>query len=63
MAAVKYTIGKHTFCFSLKIVKKYDKKENFFSDILKAYPNVNKKELEKVLERVWKEAFPAAEIM
>lgn len=62
MKPTKYTIGKSTFGFSIDgIRKRYSKKEDFVSDMTKAYPEINKKDLSKVLNRVWEEAFPQKE--
>lgn len=57
-----YTIGSYTIGFSLDgIRKKYSKKEDFIKDITKSNENIDKAKLKKVLDKVWKEAFPQEE--
>ena len=52
------TIDNVTFGFSSEGIRQnYSKKDDFVDDIYKAYPDVNKTRLKKVLDRVWDEAF------
>ena len=62
MKQPKYTIGGYSIGFSLdSIRKRYSKKEDFIADVTKANKSIEKKELNKVLNRVWDEAFPKEE--
>lgn len=57
-----YTIGNHSIGFSLDSVRNnYSKKEDFVGDVIKANENIDKAKLKKVLDKVWKEAFPQEE--
>jgi hypothetical protein len=56
---MKYSIGNLIIDFNIERVKKnYSEKEKFFSDYLSIYKEIDEKELKKVLDRAWKEAFP-----
>jgi hypothetical protein len=60
--AVIYHIEDYALGFSRESIQRnYTKKETFFKDISNANKGINRKELEKVLERAWNDAFPAAE--
>lgn len=62
MKEVVYTIGNSTIGFSIdSIRKRYAKKSDFVTEIVKAHPHIDKKALADVLERVWNIAFPQKE--
>jgi len=57
-----YTIGKFSIGFSTDRIKElYPEKGLFFQDMINSHPDIDEKELRKVLERVWKEANPRSE--
>lgn len=57
-----YTIGTHSIGFSPdSIRKRYSKKEDFIADVSKANEHIEKKALNKVLDKVWNEAYPKEE--
>jgi hypothetical protein len=57
-----YNIDGFSFGFSVKNIRlRYTRKEDFFSDIIRANAAVNEEKLKKVLEKVWSEAFPQGE--
>jgi hypothetical protein len=53
-----YNINDDAFGFSIESVRRYGKKQDFFDEILHAYPDVDETKLKDVLEKVWSEAFP-----
>jgi hypothetical protein len=60
--AVIYHIEDYALGFSRESIRRnYRKKENFFRDIADANKGIDRKELEKVLEIVWSDAFPPEE--
>ncbi|MCL1933053.1 MAG: hypothetical protein FWF53_04470 [Candidatus Azobacteroides sp.] len=59
---MKFNIGNTTVDFNVeRIRKEYPGKEAFFSDMISAHGMIEEKDFKKVLERVWKEAFPKNE--
>lgn len=61
MKSAIYTVGNISFGFSLDSIReRYSNKEDFVRDISEAH-NIDKAKLKKVLDKVWKEAFPQKE--
>ncbi len=55
-------IGNHAIGFSIENIRtNYTEKETFMNEVLTAHPDIDKRKLNPVLERVWKEAFPETE--
>jgi len=62
MQPVIDNIDNYSIGFSIdSIQKRYEKKEDFFNDVMSANPDIDKTRLKKTLGRVWTEAFPQKE--
>lgn len=56
-----YTVGNISFGFSLDSIReRYSNKDDFIRDVYDAH-DIDKAKLKKVLDKVWKEAFPQKE--
>jgi len=59
---MKFNIENTSIDFNVERIRKdYSSKEAFFSDMILTHNTIEEKEFKKVLERVWKEAFPKNE--
>ena len=56
---VVYHIDDYAFGFSIdEIKRRFKKKGDFVEEVVTAHPEVDKAKLEKLLDKIWGEAFP-----